>query len=133
MIVANMLIGCVRIVFILDYSLVAKMGNHREHSNIGFTSSSWRTYQEVLTTMKCCFKYRTLHWIQGISPFECLPLLTIHHFCEYDALVQLSARDMATLSQTVLTSIGGAPNVVDERTSVVFQHRTKRVLATLEE
>ena len=52
---------------------------------------------------------------------------------EYDALVQLSARDMATLSQTVLTSIGGAPNVVDERTSVVFQHRTKRVLATLEE
>ena len=51
---------------------------------------------------------------------------------EYDALVQLSARDMTTLSQTVLTSIGGAPNVVDERTSVVFQHRTKRVLATLE-
>jgi DNA-binding Lrp family transcriptional regulator len=51
---------------------------------------------------------------------------------EYDALVQLSARDMATLSQTVLTSIGGAPNVVDERTSVVFQHRTKRVLAALE-
>jgi len=50
----------------------------------------------------------------------------------YDALVQLSARDMATLSQTVLTSIGGAPNVVDERTSVVFQHRTKRVLAALE-
>ena len=51
---------------------------------------------------------------------------------EYDALVQLSARDMATLSQAVLTSIGGAPNVVDERTSVVFQHRTKRVLATLQ-
>jgi hypothetical protein len=46
--------------------------------------------------------------------------------------VQLSARDMATLSQAVLTSIGGAPNVVDERTSVVFQHRTKRVLVTLQ-
>lgn len=50
---------------------------------------------------------------------------------EYDALVQLSARDMATLSQTVLTSISSAPNVVDERTSIVFQHRTKRVLAPL--
>ena len=51
---------------------------------------------------------------------------------EYDALVQLSARDMATLSQTVLTSISSAPNVVDERTSIVFQHRTKRVLAALD-
>ncbi len=52
---------------------------------------------------------------------------------EYDALVQLSARDMATLSQTVLTSISSAPNVVDERTSIVFQHRTKRVLEPLDD
>ncbi len=51
---------------------------------------------------------------------------------EYDALVQLSARDMATLSQTVLTSIGSAPNVIDERTSIVFQHRTKHVRAPLD-
>ncbi len=51
---------------------------------------------------------------------------------EYDALVQLSARDMATLSQTVLTSISSAPNVVDERTSIVFQHRTKHVRTALD-
>jgi DNA-binding Lrp family transcriptional regulator len=50
---------------------------------------------------------------------------------EYDALVQLSARDMATLSQTVLTSISSAPNVIDERTSIVFEHRAKHVHAPL--
>ena len=50
---------------------------------------------------------------------------------EYDALVQLSARDMATLSQTVLTSISSAPNVIDERTSIVFQHRTKHIRSAL--
>jgi DNA-binding Lrp family transcriptional regulator len=50
---------------------------------------------------------------------------------EYDALVQLSARDMATLSQTVLMSIGSAPNVVDERTSIVFRQRAKRVRTPL--
>lgn len=47
---------------------------------------------------------------------------------ENDVLVHLSVSDMATLSQTVLSAITGAPNVVDERTSIVFEHRSKRVL-----
>jgi len=51
---------------------------------------------------------------------------------EYDALVQISSSDMASLSQTVLTSISGAPNVIDERTSIVFQHRAKRVRSPLD-
>ena len=51
---------------------------------------------------------------------------------ENDVLVHLSVRDMATLSQTVLSAITGAPNVVDERTSIVFEHRSKRVLTALD-
>ena len=51
---------------------------------------------------------------------------------ENDVLVHLSVSDMATLSQTVLSAITGAPNVVDERTSIVFEHRSKRVLSALD-
>jgi DNA-binding Lrp family transcriptional regulator len=51
---------------------------------------------------------------------------------ENDVLVHLSVSDMATLSQTVLSAITGAPNVVDERTSIVFEHRSKRVLTAVD-
>lgn len=49
----------------------------------------------------------------------------------YDILVHLSVRDVASLSQTVLTHIASAPNVVDEQTSIVFEHRRKPVLGRL--
>jgi len=49
----------------------------------------------------------------------------------YDVLVHVSVRDINALSQTVLTAVANAPNVSDEQTSIVFEHRTKRVLGAL--
>lgn len=50
----------------------------------------------------------------------------------YDILIHLSVQDVASLSHTVLTHIASAPNVVDEQTSIVFEHRRKPVLGPLE-
>lgn len=51
----------------------------------------------------------------------------------YDILVHLSVQDVASLSRTVLTHIASAPNVVDEQTSIVFDHRRKPVLGPLDD
>lgn len=50
---------------------------------------------------------------------------------EFDVLVHLSVADISALSETVLRGIASAPNVVDEQTSIIFAHRSKRVLNTL--
>lgn len=50
----------------------------------------------------------------------------------YDVLVHVSVRDVAALSETVLTAVASAPNVADEQTSIIFEHRTKRVLDPLD-
>lgn len=50
----------------------------------------------------------------------------------YDILIHLSVPDVASLSHTVLTHVASAPNVVDEQTSIVFEHRRKTVLGPLE-
>jgi DNA-binding Lrp family transcriptional regulator len=49
----------------------------------------------------------------------------------FDVLVHLSVRDIAHLSHTVLTAIASAPNVMDEQTSIIFEHRRKQVLEPL--
>jgi DNA-binding Lrp family transcriptional regulator len=49
----------------------------------------------------------------------------------YDVLVHVSVPDVAALSQTVLTAVASAPNVADEQTSIIFDHRAKRVLGSL--
>ena len=49
----------------------------------------------------------------------------------YDVLVHVSVRDINALSQTVLTAVANAPHVSDEQTSIVFEHRAKRVLGAL--
>jgi DNA-binding Lrp family transcriptional regulator len=49
----------------------------------------------------------------------------------YDVLVHVSVRDINALSQTVLTAVANAPHVSDEQTSIVFEHRVKRVLGAL--
>ncbi len=50
----------------------------------------------------------------------------------FDLLVQLSVADMNALGEVVLNGIASAPNVVDEQTSIVFQHRRKHVLEPLD-
>ena len=49
----------------------------------------------------------------------------------YDVLVHVSVRDVKALSETVLTAVANAPHVSDEQTSIVFEHRAKRVLGAL--
>lgn len=49
----------------------------------------------------------------------------------FDVLVHLSVRDISHLSEVVLTAIASAPNVMDEQTSIIFEHRRKRVLEPL--
>ncbi len=49
----------------------------------------------------------------------------------FDALIHVSVRDVGELSQMVLTSIASAPGVIDEQTSIVFDHRRKPVLGSL--
>jgi DNA-binding Lrp family transcriptional regulator len=46
----------------------------------------------------------------------------------FDVLVHLSVQDIAHLSEAVLTAIASAPNVMDEQTSIIFEHRRKQVL-----
>ena len=50
-----------------------------------------------------------------------------------DVLVHLSVADTDSLRHLVLESIASFPGVVDERTSLVFEHRRKTVLAPLTE
>lgn len=49
----------------------------------------------------------------------------------YDVLVHVSVSSIAALSETVLTAVANAPHVTDEQTSIVFEHRAKRVLTAL--
>lgn len=49
----------------------------------------------------------------------------------YDVLVHVSVPSIAALSETVLTAVANAPHVTDEQTSIVFEHRAKRVLTAL--
>ena len=49
----------------------------------------------------------------------------------YDVLVHVSVGDIKALSETVLTAVANAPHVSDEQPSIVFEHRTKRVLGSL--
>ncbi len=49
----------------------------------------------------------------------------------FDIVVHVSAPDVATLGATVLSGIASAPNVADEQTSIIFDHRRKRVLPPL--
>lgn len=49
-----------------------------------------------------------------------------------DVLVHLSVTDADDLRHLVLDSIASFPGVVDERTSLVFEHRRKAVLGPLE-
>ena len=48
-----------------------------------------------------------------------------------DVMIHLSVRNMADLSETVLRSIAAAPNVADEKSAVVFTHRSRRALPAL--
>jgi DNA-binding Lrp family transcriptional regulator len=48
-----------------------------------------------------------------------------------DVLVHLSVTDTDSLRHLVLESIASFPGVVDERTSLVFEHRRKTVLSPL--
>jgi DNA-binding Lrp family transcriptional regulator len=45
-----------------------------------------------------------------------------------DALVHLAVDDVSVLRSLVLEHIARAPGVVDERTSLVFEHRRRRVI-----
>ena len=46
----------------------------------------------------------------------------------FDALIHLSVANIASLSETVMRGIASAPGVVDEQTSIVFEHRRRSVL-----
>ncbi len=50
---------------------------------------------------------------------------------EFDVLVHLSDRSVSTLAETVLGRVASAPNVVSERTSIMFEHRRKTALSPL--
>lgn len=50
-----------------------------------------------------------------------------------DVLVHVSAPDVSALAETVLAAIASAPHVSDERTSIIFQHRRKQVLESLDQ
>lgn len=50
----------------------------------------------------------------------------------YDVLVHVSVPDITALSETVLTAVANAPNVSDEQTSIIFEHRARRVLGALD-
>ena len=50
---------------------------------------------------------------------------------EYDLIVHVSVADTASLRSIVVDRIAAIPGVVDERTSIMFEHRRKRVLEPL--
>ena len=49
-----------------------------------------------------------------------------------DAIVHVAVRDTAALRSSVLRHISNLPGVVDERTSVVFEHRSKTIVPPVE-
>ena len=51
---------------------------------------------------------------------------------EYDLMVHVSVPDTASLRAIVVDRIAAIPGVVDERTSIMFEHRRKHVLEPLE-
>ena len=51
---------------------------------------------------------------------------------EYDLLVHVSVPDTASLRAVVVDRIAEIRGVVDERTSIMFEHRRKRVLEPLD-
>jgi DNA-binding Lrp family transcriptional regulator len=46
-----------------------------------------------------------------------------------DVIVHLAVANTTELRETVLNSISNLPGVTDERTALVFEHRTKRVIS----
>ena len=50
----------------------------------------------------------------------------------FDIVVHVTARDVASLGDMVLRKIASAPNVADEQTSIIFDHRRKHVLTPLD-
>ncbi len=50
----------------------------------------------------------------------------------FDLLVRLSVADMNALGEVVLNGIASAPNVVDEQTSIVFDHRRKHIVEPID-
>ena len=48
-----------------------------------------------------------------------------------DVQVHISAPDVKSLGQTVLSRLASAPNVADEQTNIVLEHRRKAVLTPL--
>lgn len=52
---------------------------------------------------------------------------------EFDILVHMSDRSVSALAETVLSRVASAPNVVSERTAIVFEHRRKQALSALGE
>lgn len=50
---------------------------------------------------------------------------------EFDILVHMSDRSVSALAETVLSRVASAPNVVSERTAIVFEHRRKKVMTAL--
>ncbi len=50
----------------------------------------------------------------------------------FDVLVHLSVKDISSLSEAVLRGITSAPNVADEQTAIVFEHRRKTVVTPID-
>ena len=51
----------------------------------------------------------------------------------FDVVVHVTATDIPSLGDTVLRRIASAPNVADEQTSIIFDHRRKHVLSVLDD
>ena len=51
----------------------------------------------------------------------------------FDIMVHVTARDVTSLGDTVLRRIASAPNVADEQTAIIFEHRRKHVLTPLDD
>lgn len=51
----------------------------------------------------------------------------------FDIVVHITARDIASLGDTVLRRIASVPNVADEQTAIIFNHRRKSVFGPLDE
>jgi DNA-binding Lrp family transcriptional regulator len=50
----------------------------------------------------------------------------------FDILVHLCVANVRALSELVLTAIASLPHVVDEQTSIVFEHRRKQLVEPLD-
>ncbi len=51
----------------------------------------------------------------------------------FDIVVHVSARDVRSLGDMVLSQIASAPNVADEQTAIIFDHRRKHILTPLDD